>query len=183
MKKSNEDVFEAKSLIPEEIIERKIFIIRGQKVIIDKDLAELYEIKTKEFNRSVKRNLVRFPTDFMFQLSIEELQNLRCHFGTSSWGGRRYLPYVFTEHGVAMLSAILKSEKAVEMSIFIIRAFIKMRELLATHKDLANQIEKIQTQQKDQGARLSSLHSLVKQLITMPQKPKKKIGFETEPLP
>lgn len=167
-------------MVPEEIINKKIFIIRGSKVMLDKDLAELYEVRTKELKRMVKRNILRFPNDFMFQLSKEEFSNLRCQIGTSSWGGSRYLPYAFTEHGVTMLASVLNSERAVQMSIFIVRAFIKMREMLANHKDLANKIDEIERKQKEQGSLLDTVYSVVKQLINEPTKPKKQIGFSTE---
>jgi hypothetical protein len=117
-------------------IERRIYIVRGQKVLIDNDLALLYRVPTKIFNQAVRRNMARFPADFMFQLSSDETENLRSQIVTSSWGGRRYLPLVFTEQGVAMLSSVLKSERAIQVNIAIMRAFVKLRELLATHKEL-----------------------------------------------
>ena len=164
-------------LIPEETVSQKIFIIRGHKVMLDRDLAELYEAETKAFNRAVKRNSSRFPADFMFELTKEEFEILRCQFGTSRWGGSRYLPNVFTEHGITMLASVLNSDRAVQMSIFIVRAFIKMREMLATHKDLAHKIDEIEKIQKDQGNRLASVYSVVKQLLNEPEKPRKQIGF------
>src|SRR5437867_4317305 len=119
--------------VPVEIIEQKIYLIRGQKVMFDADLAALYAVETKVFNQAVRRNLDRFPDDFMFQLTKEEADSLRSQIVTSktSRGGRRYLPYAFTEHGVSMLSAVLNSDRAVQMSILIIRAFVKLREILA----------------------------------------------------
>src|SRR5438105_4824660 len=127
------------------IIERKIYLIRGHKVMLDSDLAELYQVETKALNRAVKRNQDRFPDDFVFQLTVEEAETLRFHFGTSNpasmRGGRRYLPYAFTEHGVAMLSSVLRSKRAVQMNLLIVRAFIKLRDMLANHKDLARAIE------------------------------------------
>jgi hypothetical protein len=123
--------------VPVESIERRIYLIRGHKVMLDAHLAELYQVATKRLNEQVHRNLARFPRDFAFQLTADETANLRSQFATSSWGGRRTPPYVFTEHGVAMLSSVLKSERAVQMSILIIRAFVKIRELLASHKSLA----------------------------------------------
>jgi phage regulator Rha-like protein len=163
----------------EEIIKQRIFIIRGHKVMIDTDLAELYEIKTKDFNRSVKRNLERFPNDFMFQLSIEESKSLRFQIGTSKIGrgGRRYLPYVFTEHGVAMLSSVLNSKQAIQMNIFIIRAFIKMRESLDKYKDLAVKIGEIELQQREDHIILKDVYDVVKFLTDEPIKPKEKLGF------
>ncbi len=163
----------------EEAIQEKIFIIRGQKVMLDKDLAELYGVLTKNLNKAVKRNLTRFPTDFMFQLTVEEFRNLRFQFGTSSLehGGLRYLPYVFTEHGVAMLSSVLNSERAVQMNIFIIRAFIKMRESLDNYKDLSIKIGEIEKNQLTDHGVLSEVYTAVKHLIEQPLKPKEQIGF------
>lgn len=161
------------------VVEHKIYIIRGQRVMVDFDIARLYHVETKVLVQSMKRNIHRFPSDFSFQLTEGEFQSLRSQFVTSKIGrgGSRYLPYVFTEHGVAMLSAVLKSERAVQMSIFIVRAFIKMREVLATHTDLAHKIEEIERKQKEHGDQLSSVYSVVKRLINPPEGPKKKIGF------
>jgi hypothetical protein len=143
--------------VPIELIERRIYLIRGQKVMLDSDLSELYQVTTGNLNLAVRRNLDRFPEDFMFQLTKEEFENLRLQFASSSsgYGGRRYLPYAFTEHGVAMLSSVLNSDRAVQMNILIIRAFVKLRELLATHKDLAQKIEKLDAAQQDHAALLS----------------------------
>jgi hypothetical protein len=181
-------------------IERKIWLIRGQKVMVDSDLAELYEVDTKYLNRAVKRNINRFPQDFCFRLTKDEqnliLQsaisslnrsqiatgsNLKCQFGTSSLrhGGKRKLSYAFTEHGVAMLSSVLRSERAVQMNIFIIRAFVKIREMLATHKDLAHKLDELERKQNETSTQLASVYSVVKQLINPPPKDKKPIGFET----
>jgi len=165
-----------------DLLERRIFLIRGVKVMLDSDLAELYEVDTKSLNRAVNRNIDRFPNDFCFKLNKQEIQNLRYQIGTSSsgYGGRRYLPYVFTEHGVAMLSSVLKSERAVIMSLFIIRAFVKLREMLATHKDLANKMEKLEMEQREQGEQLDVVYSIVKRLIDEPQKDKEPIGFNVD---
>lgn len=161
------------------VIEHKIYIIRGQRVMVDFDLAEIFKVSTKRLNEQVGRNATRFPADFAFQLNLMEVANLKSQIATSSLqhGGRRKLPYVFTEHGVAMLSAVLKSQRAVQMSIFIVRAFIKMREMLATHADLARKIDEIERKQKEHGDLLSSVYSVVKQLINPPEVPKMKIGF------
>ena len=115
------------------IIENKIYEIRGQKVMLDFDLAEMYEVETKYLNKTVKRNIERFPQDFMFQVPLEEVPNLRFQNGTSSWGGTRYSPFAFTEQGVAMLSGILRSPKAIEVNINIMRAFVRMRQYLLSH--------------------------------------------------
>jgi hypothetical protein len=126
-------------LVPIEMIERRIILIRGSKVILDSDLAELYQVETRVLIQAVKRNLERFPEDFMLRLTKEEEQSLRSQFVISNSGGRggrRYLPYIFTEHGVAILSSVLSSKRAVQMNILIIRAFVRLREILATHKEL-----------------------------------------------
>jgi phage regulator Rha-like protein len=142
---------------PIRLIERRIYVLRNLKVMLDSDLAELYQVETKALNRAVKRNPSRFPADFMFQLTASEASPLRYQFGASNdpRGGRRYLPYAFTEHGVAMLSSVLNSERAVQMNILIIRAFVKLREVLATHRALARKIEQLQHTQKDHAAVLT----------------------------
>lgn len=129
-----------------EQIQNIIYVIRGQKVMLDSDLAMLYEVETKYFNKQVKRNINRFPEDFMFQLSKEEFANLRFHFGTSSldYGGRRYQPFVFTESGVAMLSSVLKSDRAVQVNISIMRIFIKLRSYLLMEKGLVERMDKME---------------------------------------
>ena len=149
------------SIIPDERIIGKIYYIRGEKVMFDRDLAALYEVETKALNRAVRRNIKRFPKDLMFQLNekeakilryqfgtLESDKNLRYQFGTSSYGGRRYLPLVFTEQGVLMLSAVLKSERAIEVSLQIVRVFIRMRKILATHKELRDKIESMDRENK-----------------------------------
>jgi len=149
--------------VPSELIERRIYFIRGQKVMLDSDLAEIYRVQTFNLNKAVKRNPHRFPEDFMFQLSPEEVEPLKFQIGMSKpegRGGRRTLPYVFTEHGVAMLSSVLNSKRAVSMSILIVRAFVKLRGLLATHKDLAVKIEQIEATQKQQ-ARIQQQHTSI----------------------
>ena len=147
--------------------------------MFDRDLAELYGISTKVLNQAVKRNLTRFPPDFMFQLTVDDIQNLRSQIVTSSLrhGGSRYLPYVFTEHGVAMLSSVLRSEIAVQMNILIIRVFIKVKELVLSNKDLEIRIGEVERKQKDHGDLLKSVHMVVKHLLEPPVKPKGKIGF------
>ncbi len=161
-------------------IERKIFLIRGQKVMLDSHLAQLYQVSTMRLNEQVKRNQKRFPADFMFQLSIKETRLLNLSqiaIGSQKHRDPRFRPYVFSEHGVAMLSAVLKSERAIAMSVFIIRAFIKLREMLATHKDLANKMEKLEREQREQGEQIAEVYSVVKYLIEEPKKKKNPIGF------
>ena len=166
-------------MVPVEIIERKIYLVRGIKVMLDSDLARLYEIETFNLNKAVKRNLDRFPRDFMFQLNNKEFESLRFQDGISkSRGGRRYLPYVFTEHGVAMLSSVLNSKRAVQVNIAIVRAFIKLRELLATHKDLILEIEKIKKEQKGQNQKIQSIISIINQMLNpLINENKEPIGF------
>ena len=131
-------------IIPDELVMNKIYLIRGQKVMLDSDLSTLYGVETRRLNEQVNRNRERFPDDFMFQLTRDEFENLMSQIATSSWGGRRKFPYVFTEQGVAMLSSVLNSPTAIEVNIQIIRVFTKMRALLMTHKDILLQLEKIE---------------------------------------
>jgi len=178
--------------LPVELIERRIYLIRGHKVMLDADLAELYEIGTKVFNQAIKRNLGRFPEDFMFRLTAAEAVSLRSQIVTSNplrlqiatsnvgRGGRRYLPYAFTEQGVAMLSSVLNSERAVQVNIAIVRAFVRLRELLSTHKDVANKLEEIERTQKEHGAHISAIWNAIQKLIEPPAKPKRSIGFKSE---
>ena len=168
----------ALSVVPVEMIERRIFILRGHKVMIDTNLAELYRVPAFRLNEAVKRNKRRFPADFMFRLTKKEALSLTSHFAMSNGrGGRRTLPYAFTEHGVVMLSSVLNSERAVQMNILIVRAFVKLREMLGTHKDLARKIEDLDRKQKEHGQQLGAVYSIVKQLISPPAKPKRRIGF------
>ncbi|MCX6719076.1 MAG: ORF6N domain-containing protein [Candidatus Taylorbacteria bacterium] len=163
-------------------IERRIHLIRGQKVIVDVDLAELYQVSTKRLNEQVKRNSARFPLDFMFQLNKSEADSLRSQFATSNEGrgGRRYLPYAFTELGVAMLSSVLNSEKAVQMNIFIMRAFVKLRQMISSNKDLASKVDKLELEQIKQGMGLAELFSYVRQFMDTSVPEKHKLGFEKE---
>ena len=151
--------------------------------MLDSDLSELYQVHTKVLNQAVRRNVARFPEDFMFQLTKAEAENLRSQFATSSsgHGGRRFLPYAFTEHGVAMLSSVLKSKRAVEMNILIIRAFVRLREMLATHKDLARQIEQLEVEQRRHGTKIDAISALISKLLKSPkEEPRPQIGFRNE---
>ena len=164
------------SLIPVEKIEKAILLIRQQKVMLDTDLAELYGVQTKVLVRAVKRNINRFPADFMFQLSKEEFSNLRFHFGTSSdWGGRRYLPYAFTEQGVAMLSSVLRSQRAIQVNIEIMRAFIRLRQMLASHAELARKLDALE---KKYDAQFKEVFEAIRQLMTPPEPKRRPIGFQ-----
>jgi hypothetical protein len=166
--------------VPAEFIERKIYLIRGCKVMLDSDLAELYEVPTKALNQAVRRNLDRFPPDFMFQLNNEELENLRSQSVTSSssHGGRRNAPYAFTEHGVAMLSSVLASKRAVALNTLIIRAFVRLREYLATHKDFARKLEDIERTQHEHSAHIEQIYGYIQRLLEPPSEgAKRRIGF------
>ncbi len=168
------------ALIPVERIEHAILLIRGQKVMLDRDLAALYGVETKSLNKAVRRNLDRFPSDFMFQLTAEEAQNLRFQIGTSSsgYGGRRYLPYVFTEQGVAMLSSVLRSKQAVQVNVAIMRAFVRLREALALHKELARKLNELEKKIEGHDTAIQSLFEAIRQLMAPPvPQPKPEIGF------
>ena len=155
----------------------KIFIIRRQKVMLDKDLAEMYGVEVKRLNEAVKRNLKRFPDDFMFQLSANDWQNLKSQFATSSWGGIRKLPYAFTEQGVAMLSSVLKSETAIQVNIQIIRVFTKMKQLLLNNKDLYLKIEKIENKLTAHDEDIQNIFVILKKLLQPTPVKRKAIGF------
>jgi len=170
-------------LVPARIIENRILLIRGKKVMLDRDLAELYGVLTKNLNKAVKRNSERFPADFMFELNKCELNNLRFQIGTSSWGGQRYRPYAFTEQGVAMLSSVLNSPRAVQVNIQIMRTFIKLREIMLTHRDLRKKIEDIIVRQevkfKDYDKQIQYIFKVINEILNpvIPEPPKKKYGF------
>ncbi len=157
----------------------KIFVVRGQRVMLDSDLAEVYQVATKVLNQSVKRNVQRFPQDFMFQLSEVETAGLRSQFVTSNAkrGGRRYLPFVFTEHGAVMLASVLNSPTAVEASIVVVRAFVKMRAMLALHQDLADRVEELEKTTDYHGRKFGVVSDLLSQIMRDPKYLKRKIGF------
>jgi hypothetical protein len=167
-------------LVSVEVIERRIYLIRGQRVMIDSDLAELYQVETFNLNKAAKRNLSRFPSDFMFQLTKEEAGSLRFQIGISKpegRGGRRYLPFVFTEQGVAMLSSVLNSERAVLVNIAIMRTFVKLREIMSTHKDLAHKIDALERKYADHDHRIEVVFEAIKKLLQPPLPPKRRMGF------
>jgi phage regulator Rha-like protein len=149
--------------IPDEIIMGKIYMIRGIKVMLDKDLAELYNVDTKQLKRAVRRNITRFPEDFMFGLNTNEFEDLRYQFGTSSWGGNRYLPMAFTEHGVLMLASVLNSEHAVQINIQIVRIFTRMRELLSTHKEILQKLENLERKDLEQDDKIMLIFEYINQ--------------------
>jgi len=170
------------SLIPAERIERSILLIRGQKVLLDSDLASLYGVTTKRLNEQVKRNAERFPVDFMFQLNAEEYKALRSQLATLKTGRgqhRKYRPYVFTEHGAIMAANVLNSPRAIEMSVYVVRAFVRLREVLTTHKDLARKLEELE---QKYDAQFKTVFDAIRQLMTPPPgPPKKQIGFHVRP--
>lgn len=164
-------------MVSEENILEKIYLIRGQKVMLDKDLAEMYGVEVKRLNEAVKRNATRFPEDFMFQLAQNEWRNLKSQFATSSWGGTRKLPYAFTEQGVAMLSSVLNSEIAIQVNIQIIRLFTKMKQLILDNKDLWMKIEKIEQHLIKNDEEIKTVFAYLKKLLIQENKPRNPIGF------
>jgi phage regulator Rha-like protein len=162
-------------IVPIERITNKIYLMRGMKVMLDRDLAELYDVETRTLVQAIKRNKQRFPPDFMFQLSKDEFDSLRSQIVISKGrGGRRYPPYAFTEQGVAMLSSVLNSDRAIQVNILIMRAFTKLREMLSTHEDLK---KKIDDMEKKYDQQFQIVFEAIKQLLETDEKPKKKIGF------
>lgn len=167
-------------MLPLDNIEKIIYAVRGQKVILDYDLAQLYKVETGQLKRQVRRNLKRFPTDFMFQLTDDEHRNLRCQFGISSHGGHRYLPYAFTEQGVAMLSSVLNSNKAIEVNILIMRAFVRLRQIIARNKDLTYFFKELKHQVDRHDTEIGLIIRSIEKIIAVEKKPKNKIGFKIE---
>jgi len=163
--------------LPPERILHAIHVIRGHKVILDADLADLYNVQTKVLNQAVKRNTERFPKDFMFQLSKDQFEILKSQSVTSSWGGRRTPPYAFTEQGIAMLSSVLRSSRAVGVNIEIMRAFVQLRRMLATHEGLARKLAKLEQKYDDQ---FKVVFDAIRQLMTSQKSKKHVIGFEAE---
>lgn len=160
-------------------IESKIYNIRGERVMLDSDLAEIYQVETKILNRAVKRNLDRFPEDFMFQLTDEETKSLRFQIGTSNEGrgGRRYSPYAFTEHGAVMLASVLNSPTAIEASIKVVRAFVEMRSFLALHQDLADRVKELEKVSNNHKQTFDVVYQLFSEIFNDPKFLKRKIGF------
>jgi len=164
-------------IIPQEIIEKKIFLIRGHKVMLDKDLATLYGVTTGNLNKAVSRNIDRFPDDFMIQLTDEEFKNLIFQFGISSWGGTRKLSRVFTEQGIAMLSSVLKSKRAIHVNIAIMRVFVKLKEILSTHKELSGKLTELENKIERHDEEIHTIFEAIRQLMKPPDTNKQKIGF------
>jgi len=175
------------NLIPSEVIERKIYLIRGQKVMLDKDLAVLYGVKTKKLNQAVKRNTKRFPLDFMFKLTRQEtnkfkllpIRHSRSQIVTLKRGQNiKYSPFAFTEQGIAMLSSVLRSEKAIQVNVAIIRTFVKLRKLLSGHSKLAKKIKELEDKFGKHDKEIQTIFNVIKQMLKPSEKPRPKIGFQ-----
>jgi hypothetical protein len=168
----------SKGIIPIERIAQAIFVIRRQKVMLSQDLAALYGVAVKALNQAVKRHAARFPADFVFQLTSEEFDNLKSQIVTSSWGGmRRALPYAFTEQGVAMLSSVLNSERAVKVNVTIMRAFVKLRETLETNRELARKFAELEKCVGKHDEKIDAILEAIRQLMAPPKEPRREIGF------
>jgi hypothetical protein len=173
---TKKSIHSRQSLVPVASIERRIYLVRGEKVMLDADLAELYEVPTKVFNQAVKRNLDRFPEDFMFRVTKEESESLRSQIVTSKIGrgGRRTLPYVFTEQGVAMLSSVLRSRRAIEVNIAIMRAFVNLRRMMLSNEELNRKVNALE-QKYDENFKV--VFDALRRLLAAPEKPRRRIGF------
>src|SRR5438105_5253508 len=174
----------SKEIIPAQRIAQAIFVLRGQKVILSQDLAALYGVTVGVLTQAMKRNTKRFPKDFVFQVTAEELRDLKSQIVISSWGGRRHLPYAFSEEGVAMLSSVLKSERAVRVNIAIMRAFVKLRETLETNRELARKFAELERRVGKHDEKIDAILEAIRQLMATPEKPRREIGFhvrETAP--
>lgn len=173
------------SAIPDEVVMNKIFLLRGKKVMLDEDLAELYGVETRRLNEQVKRNPERFPEDFMFQLNEDEFANLKSQNATSSWGGRRKLPFAFTEHGVLMLSSVLNSERAIKVNIQIMRVYIRIREMIMLNRDILRKFEGMERKLSEHDNHIIMIFKYLKQLELVrkrdsDQKNRSKVGFRQE---
>jgi phage regulator Rha-like protein len=166
-----------KVAIPNEVIINKIYVIRGQKVMLDRDLAELYGVETKQLKRQVRRNIERFPLSFMFELTKEENEELRSQIGTLKQGAHfKYPPFVFTEHGILMLSSVLNSELAIKMSVQIIETFVQLRKLANDYEEIMNKINQMESQNSEQ---FSEIYEVLQRLLSKPEeKPRPKIGYK-----
>ncbi len=170
-------------LIPDELITGKIYVIRQKKIMLDEDLAELYNVTTGNLNKAVKRNIARFPEDFMFQLTVEEFDDLIFHIGRPSWGGRRTPPYAFSEQGVAMLSGVLHSDRAIRVNIQIMRIFTRMREMLETNKEILKKLDDLERKDIEHDKKILLIFEFLKQLEQakqqqLEQRSRKRVGFK-----
>ncbi|MEW6507222.1 MAG: ORF6N domain-containing protein [Bacteroidota bacterium] len=166
-----------KPILSNPSIVQKIFLIRGEKVILDRDLAALYDVEVRALNQTVRRNIERFPSDFMFQLNTKEFQDLKSHFVTSSWGGVRKMPLAFTEQGVAMLSGLLNSKSAIKVNIEIMRAFVQLRKMIDTNKKFAVQLKELESKITVHDKQIAAVFEAIKELMIPPEPEKRKIGF------
>ena len=178
----------AAQLLPLEAITQRIVVLREQKVLLDADLAALYGVETRRLNEQVRRNRARFPEDFIFELTAEEFGNLKSQFATSSWGGRRKLPMAFTEHGAIMAATVLNTPRAVEVSVYVVRAFVRLRELVGSHRELAKRLDDLEektealamnheTFSRNTRNQLKQVFDALRELMTPPDPPKRPIGF------
>ena len=169
------------ALIKQESIENRILLIRGQRVMVDRDIAELYDVETKHLNRQVRRNIERFPREFTFKLSQREKDELVTNWHRfKSIKHTAAFPYAFTEHGVAMLATVLKSKRAVKISILIIKTFVRLKKFIVTHKGLARKLKQLESKIKEHDGEIQSIFEAIHQLISSPEKSKRRIGFYTE---
>jgi hypothetical protein len=158
----------------------RIVVIRGQRVLLDADLAQLYEVETKKFNQQIKRNQTRFPPDFMFRLTVDEFESLRSQNVTSKRGGRRYLPLAFTEHGAIMAASVLNSDRAVEMSVYVVRAFVQLRTVLLDHKALADKLTALERRVSHHDNSLAEVIDAIRALMAQPKPANRPIGFTAD---
>jgi hypothetical protein len=163
-----------------QVLAGRILVVRGLRVLLDSDLAQLYGVETKKFNQQIKRNPARFPPDFMFELTREEFGGLRSQNVTSNRGGRRYLPLAFTEHGAIMAASVLNSERAVEMSVYVVRAFVQLRELLVDHKALADKLSELERRVTNHDNSLTEVIAAIRALMAQPKPASRPIGFTAD---
>jgi hypothetical protein len=173
----------SKEVIPVQRVAQSIRWIRGQKVLLDSDLAALYGVTTGNLNKAVKHNAQRFPSDFMFRLSTQEVQNLRFQFGISRSGGRRALPYVFTEQGIATLSSVLNSDRAIRVNIAIMRVFVKLRQTLETNGELTQNFSELEQRVGKHDEEIAAILEAIRRLMAPPKKPRREIGFDVREKP
>ena len=164
-------------MVSNELVISKIYLIRNQKVMFDDDLAQLYQVETRRLNEQVKRNIERFPEDFMFQLTVKEYENLMSHFATSSWGGRRKMPFAFTEHGVLMLSSVLSSKRAIQVNIQIMRIYAKLRGIVIDQKDILIKLEQMERTVDKHDQDIKVVFSYLRELLNPKPEPERRIGF------
>jgi hypothetical protein len=166
-----------KPKLTDDALVARIHFVRGQKVMLDRDLAQLYNVQTRDLNKAAKRNIRRFPPDFMFRLKTSETKNLMFQIGTSSWGGTRKLPYAFTEQGIAMLSSVLRSERAIQVNIHIVRVFTRLRQFLLNNKDILRKLDQLENRLGKHDEQIQAIFQYMKDMFNPPDKPMRKIGF------